>query len=57
MPVQVFLGKVFMEERSRTIELAKEPWADFTLWYKGSKQDQGGIATTVVWEKNKQDSE
>lgn len=48
MPLQVFPGKVFIEERSRAIRMAKENLSDLTLWCDGSKLDQGGTGAAVV---------
>ena len=57
MPVQVFPGKVFIEKRSRAIQVAKEDQADLALWCDGSKLDQGGTGAAVVWKRHRQDSE
>ena len=48
MPSQVFLRKVFIEERDRAIEMAMEHLTDLTLWCDGSKLDQEGIGVAVV---------
>lgn len=48
MPVQVFPGKIFIEEKSKAIEIAQGDQADFTFWCDGSKLDQGETGAAVV---------
>ena len=51
MPVGVFPGKIFMEEKCTTIEIAKRGQADLILWCDGSKLDQGETGAAVVWKQ------
>ena len=49
MPAQYFPGKIFMEEKSRAIEEAKNDQANLSLWCDGSKLSKGGAGASVVW--------
>ena len=49
MPAQYFPGKIFMEEKSRAIEEAKNDQANLSLWCDGSKLNEGGAGASVVW--------
>ncbi len=49
MPMQYFPGKIFMEEKRRAIEEAKNIQADLILWCDGSKLNQRGTGAAVVW--------
>ena len=49
MPAQYFPGKIFMEEKSRAIEEAKNDQANLSLCCDGSKLSEGGVRTSVVW--------
>lgn len=48
MPAQVFPGKIFIKEKSRVSNLAKNNQADFILWCNGSKLAQGDVGTVKV---------
>ncbi len=48
MPAQVFPGKIFIAEKSKATDIAKEDQADYALWCDGSKLDQGGAGAAVV---------
>ncbi len=48
----MFPGKIFIEEKSRAIDIAKCNRANVTLWCDGSKLDQGGAGAAVLWKKN-----
>ncbi len=57
MPAQVFPGQIFIEEKNRAVDIAKNDHADLTLWCDGSKLDQGGAGAAVVWKENRQSNE
>lgn len=53
MSSQVFSGKVFMKERNRAIQVAKESLANLTVWCDGFKLDQGKTEAVVVWKRDR----
>ena len=54
MPVQFFLGQIFIEEKNITVDIANNDHIDLTLRYDGSKLDKGGAGAAVVWKENRQ---
>ncbi len=54
IPVQSFPGKICIEEKCKTIEIAKKAGdqADLTLWCNRSKLDQGETGAAIIWKLN-----
>ena len=48
-PTHCFSGKLIVERKSETTNLAKGEIADMILWCNASKLDQGGAGAAVVW--------
>ena len=46
---QYYLREIFMEEKSRAIEEAKNNQTNLSLWGDGSKLSEGGAGASVVW--------
>lgn len=55
MPLKVFPGRVFVEERNRAFQVAKQGLANAILWCDRSKLDYGGTGAAVVWKESGQD--
>lgn len=51
IPSQVFLEKVFIEDRNGAIQITKEELANMILWCNRSKLNQGSNRVAVVWKK------
>lgn len=51
MPVQLFLGKIFIKEKYVVIDETKTGEANVALWCNRSKLDQG-IEAVIMWKQN-----
>ncbi len=57
IPAQVFLRQIFIKEKNRAVDIAKNNYADLTLWCDRFKLNQGGAGTALVWKENRQSNE
>lgn len=54
---QVFPRQIFIKDKNKVMDIAKNNRANLTLQYNGSKLDQERTEAAVIWKENRQSNE